>query len=513
MKKVILGIALISQFNYTVEGIPEIAKLAKKENQSLVPINFFDNSKARFREQLDNSTQSVVEKFSKLNALPELSEEDRESQKLLAVIDEFCNLNKFCEGEFNLNRNKANEFFHQMLVTRAKDIMRDEIAQKEAEIVRLQGRLDELLKKSPQTAESLRRSDNSIRRAEEDVRRTKHATDNFDVSKYELLRERQINRTFERFSEKLNAIQNEVQESRDNLERTLRDVLEKTQKQYEDSTNILIGNIEDNYDYIIKEVEEKYKDQKRHLAEAYDRQIAVMNDKINEFTALNAGLEREKELLSLINGVYRSNPDNAFIRSRSFISGNAQEIRDIGDLFVRRSRVEDIYNKVRLFSNLLGREDLGVVATSADLDMVRRYVDETRIAPFTAVPPRQRPHLVNVDHGWGNRGGDTEWNNGCRGGGNHDAWVNPVLVGWLNEMGEDNFTKRWWNKYAPAWPGEQLGAAIGRAMSTYNNRLAAYQNQKSQYETQIGRACAIVFPSEEFDRLVKQCNEFIKKTV
>ncbi|MCR4555641.1 MAG: hypothetical protein K5766_02420, partial [Alphaproteobacteria bacterium] len=167
MKKVILGIALISQFSCTVEGIPDIAKLAKKENQSLVPINFFDNSKARFREQLDNSTQSVVEKFSKLNALPELSEEDRENQKLLAVIDEFCNLNKFCEGEFNLNRNKANEFFHQMLATRAKDIMRDEIAQKEAEIVRLQGRLDELLKKSPQTAESLRRSDNSIRRAEE----------------------------------------------------------------------------------------------------------------------------------------------------------------------------------------------------------------------------------------------------------------------------------------------------------------------------------------------------------
>ena len=492
MKKVILGIALISQFSCTVEGIPEIAKLAKKENQSLVPINFFDNSKARFREQLDNSTQSVVEKFSKLNALPELSEEDRENQKLLAVIDEFCNLNKFCEGEFNLNRNKANEFFHQMLVTRAKDIMRDEIAQKEAEIVRLQGRLDELLKKSPQTAESLRRSDNSIRRAEEDVRRTKHATDNFDVSKYELLKERQINRTFERFSEKLNAIQNEVQESRDNLERTLRDVLEKTQKQYEDSTNILIGNIEDNYDDIIKEVEEKYKDQKRHLAEAYDRQIEAMNDKINEFTALNAGLEREKELHSLISRVFVTNKS---LRAEKIMIRSA-EINRMTDIFKKRAAVQAEYSKFELFSGLLGREDLGISAKQDDLTKVSEYLNNTRISQKPAMPTLIRevfwaralgfflgePHPVFPDEGF------------IRGkyGLTHILAAGGGLLGHY----EERMTVDWYNRCKDIENTE---------------RRNAYNNAMSAWNAEVSRASTIPFPAGEFDRLVEQFNVFVSK--
>ena len=107
--------------------------------------------------------------FSELNTLSELDEEERENRKLLTVIDEFETLNIFCKDEFDKNRDKANEAFLHVLAARTKNIMQDEIALKEAEITRLQGRLDELLKESPQTAESLNSFDKFIRRAEEDV--------------------------------------------------------------------------------------------------------------------------------------------------------------------------------------------------------------------------------------------------------------------------------------------------------------------------------------------------------
>ena len=162
MKKVILGIVLLSQFAYGVEEIPEFTELAKKGNQSLVPLNFFDNSKAEFRKKLEESAQNVASEFCKLNALPELDEEERENQKLLTVINKFEDFNIFCKDEFDKNRNKANEAFLHALANRTKDIMRDEIAQKEAEIIRLQGRLDELLKDAPQTAESVSSFDEII---------------------------------------------------------------------------------------------------------------------------------------------------------------------------------------------------------------------------------------------------------------------------------------------------------------------------------------------------------------
>ena len=178
------------------------------------------------------------------------------------------------------------------------------------------------------------------------------------------------------------------------------------------------------------------------------------------------------------------------------------------DILERHKKVDELYKRFLPYSELFGRTDLDVVATSDDLDAVRYYVNETVIAPLTAVEPPKKPYLVGTDYGWGNRGGDVEWNNGRRGGSDHGAWVNPALVGWLNGMGEDNFTKWWWNKYAPSWPGEQLNAAVGRAMSTYNGRLATYQSQKSQHESQVEHAKAMVFPSESFNRLVDQVNRF-----
>ncbi|MBO7453803.1 MAG: hypothetical protein J6T91_00245 [Alphaproteobacteria bacterium] len=595
MKKVILGVALLFQFSYGVEGVPEFTEVTKKASQSLVPLNFFDNSKAKFWEQLKKSSQSVASEFCKLNALAELDDEERENRKLLTVIDEFETLNIFCKDEFDKNRDKANEAFLHVLAARTKNIMQDEIALKEAEIIRLQGRLDELLKGAPQTAESLSSFDKIIQRAEEDIRTTKEETENFDVSEYELIKKKQITRTFERFNEKLNDIQNEVQEGKDNLEKTLREVFEKTQKQYEDSTNTLLENLEYRYDDIITEVEKSYKDQKKNLAKAYDRQIAIMNDKINEFMALNVQLEKDKELLSLINGVYRSNPDNEFIRSHSFISGNAQEIRGIGDLFVRRSRVEDIYNKVRLFSELLGREDLGVEAKPSDLEAIRVWLDRTSRNAVLA-KYGNFPFSINVDGlfsdmSWEktnafsgsdigrpllNAKGRLEGQISSLNGTDRDVVSARLATIFQRNAADDvveaKLTRPWhWRQHIYVMYYHKNGAQLGEYWKEYQGRYwghswgifgnvgrdwharvespsTAWQNiAKNAFQRDLNATIAAIqdrakllfdfetnpesplqrlyresgkinpsvidFPSTEIDALVKQCNEFIKKTV
>ena len=40
-------------------------------------------------------------------------------------------------------------------------------------------------------------------------------------------------------------------------------------------------------------------------------------------------------------------------------------------------KVEDIYNKARLFADLFGRKDLGVEAKVSDLEAVKSWLDRT----------------------------------------------------------------------------------------------------------------------------------------
>lgn len=115
------------------------------------------------------------------------------------------------------------------------------------------------------------------------------------------------------------------------------------------------------------------------MEEAYEQQKSLMQRMIDEVTAINLKLEKERELADIIHGVYLSNPSDKFLFSRSFIGDNVQEITAINDLSQRRARVEDLYNKFKLFSSIYGREDLGVKATLADLEKIKNWLDKTNI--------------------------------------------------------------------------------------------------------------------------------------
>ena len=485
MKKAILGIALFIQFSHGMEKVPDLEKVSTTSTTVLVSLRFLEESEARFRTNSESILRSVTEEsITPEAAIISLRGNHRESLILLRSY-----LNQRYLGQIEEQRVAQEELIHRIT------------AEKEHEIQVLQERLDTLLHSSGSMSESLRIFDQEKRHAEEDVRKAKEQAEQGKIP--ELVTERQVDRTSRRFSEQLDKIKKEVQESR----KTLEEAFERTQEKYRDNIDALISNLQDRYEDILGNVTEQYNERRERMEEAYEQQKALMQRMIDEVTAINLKLEKERELEARISHVFIANPslkpEKVVIRS--------SDIEHIADIFLKHNTVQREYNKFAFFSELYGKTDLGVVATTDDLNAVKQYVNETMIAPLTAVEPPKKPYLVSTDHGWGNRGGDVEWNNGRRGGPDHGAWVNPALVGWLNGMGEDNFTKWWWNKYAPSWPGEQLNAAVERAMSTYNSRLATYQSQKSRYEAQIKHAITQVFPSESFNRLVNQFNEFVSK--
>ena len=485
MKKVILGIVLFAQFIYGMEREFEPSESRSTNTTTLVSSRFFQESEARFRTHLESVLRSITEgSITPESAIVSIGSDHRESLVMLRS---------------SLNQGYLNQLEEQRVAQ--EELIRRITSEKEHEIQALQERLDTLLHASGSTSESFRIFNQERRHAEENVRRARAQAEQGEIP--ELVTERQVDRTSRRFSEQLDEIKREVQESR----RTLEEAFERTQEKYGDNIDALIGNLQDRYEDILAGVTTQYNERRERIEEAYEQQKALMQRMIDEVASINLKLEKEKELESRISHVFIANP---YLKPEKVVI-RSSDVDNIADIFLKHDTVQREYNKFAFFSELYGNTDLGVVATIDDLNAVKQYVNETVIAPLTAVEPPKRPYLVGTDHGWGNRGGDVEWNNGRRGGPDHGAWVNPALVGWLNRMGEDNFTKWWWNKYAPSWPGEQLNAAVGRAMSTYSSRLATYQSQKSRYEAQIKHALAQVFPSESFNRLVEQFNEFVSK--
>jgi len=100
-----------------------------------------------------------------------------------------------------------------------------------------------------------------------------------------------------------------------------------------------------------------------------------------------------------------------------------------------------------LFSELYENENLDIAATPDDLEDVKQYIDNTVIPSFKVIPP-----------------------------------IPPILM-FLN--------------------------STSKAMEEYNKRVEAYQNSKKQYEIQLVKIRAEILPSESFNRLVDQFNEFV----
>lgn len=305
--------------------------------------------------------------------------------------------------------------------------------------------------------------------------------------------------TFEQFNEKLNDIQNEVQKCNDNIEK-LGDVLKKIQKQYEDNTNNLLKNLECRYNDIIVSVEDKYKGLGKDLAKAYDRQIDI----INEFTTLNAQQEKDKKLQGQISRVFIANPslkaEKIMIRS--------SDIMRIDDLSNRHSTAKSHYDRFVLCSELFSNKE--------EMPKIKAYLDQLENLPsqfehimkrevrwgdlFDAFGDikefarsrdyRQWCGLHHIDEGLFQQGHIKGGNGVCHNYGSARVWPGSRF-GWMNSDVD--------------YYSHKIGHIILEDIDKENNRR---QKHNEELQKQIQNT---IFPSEAFDSLVDQFNEFISK--
>ncbi|OUM66651.1 hypothetical protein PIROE2DRAFT_59241 [Piromyces sp. E2] len=348
--------------------------LSSTHDMNVVLYNYFDKSNTKFLGQLKTSENKINNEFLKIDKNSKLNEEEKNIQKYHKVNDEFEIIKEFCNEKFKEDKNKINEAFLKVMFSKSKEL-RDKITVKEKENKELQNKVEKLLHAAPKTLESLKSYEQDIKRTEEDIRKNQQLTEYFEVP--ELFKEKQVNRMINRFSHELNSIKCEIRESRNDLEETLINAFNKTKKEYERNITNLMDNMEDRYEDVLYSIENQYHDRLNNLEQAYERQKVVLNTKIEELMKLNLELEKKKELDRLINNILLSNASNPLLKNYSLIKNTAQEIKDIADLEKRRERMEELYNIFKLFSNLYGRQDLGVNVTPSILGTVKRWLDQT----------------------------------------------------------------------------------------------------------------------------------------
>lgn len=486
MKKVILGIALLSQFSYGVESVPRFMEIAKKDGQSLVPLSFFQVSESRFKGKLEESVQNI--------------------NKGADLETEVVALGDFCHSEFEYARKEANGIFSKWVDEQLADQeekMRETIASKDEEIRNLQARLDSLLNESPNISEGIKILDEQKREAEENVRkiRNKAMQRNIPDDMFMEGQEDLVNTVSGNVFTELNARKEEIQQRSKRGAKNVEDILGKTQYMYGINAKSLIQNLELQHRMRLSYIASQYNEKRERMEEAHEQQKSLLQKMIDKATALNLKLKKEKELHECISRVFIANPS---LRPEK-ITVKSAAINSMTDIFKKRDVVQNEYSKFEFFSGLLGREDLGVNAKQSDLTKISEYLNNTKIGPRPNKPALIGNFVWNGrvhelcdrfcfmrQYEYSNKAGEIA----------RQSQLYPLILkygfGGNDIMGKEGVRKsqNWFNHCKDLENQER--------MNTYNNAMSARN-------AEISRASSIPFPSGEFDRLVDQFNTFLSK--
>ncbi|MBR1734460.1 MAG: DUF1640 domain-containing protein [Alphaproteobacteria bacterium] len=458
MKKVILGVALLAQFTYGMERDFSSLEGRSADTTTLVSSRFLEESEARFRTHLESVLRGVTEgSIAPESAIISIGGDHRESLVLLR-----SSLNQGYLEQIEEQRVAQEELIHRIT------------AEKEHEIQALQERLDTLLHASGSISESFRIFDQERRHVEENVRRAKEQAEHGEIP--ELVTERQVDRTSRRFSEQLDEIKREVQESR----KTLEEAFERTQEKYSDNIDALIGNLQDRYEDILAGVTAQYNERRERIEEAYEQQKALMQRMIDEVAAINLKLEKEKEFKQRIGIILSHNQ----IDPRDIIKNTDTEFLSM-DLPARHNLLLTIYNKKILpFAELL---------ESSDLSAIRDYISAINVS----LPRDELGDFQGYYFGWG-AASYTEWNY------RNISEIRRAKSYGANIPGHEDYQY----KHQPCPLTFWANAAHANLIESERQRI---NNIIREEQTNYKRATELVFPTQEFKRLVDKVNSFFKE--
>jgi len=289
-------------------------------------------------------------------------------------------LEVFCQNELEILRKTANQNF-QDLITKNHSTQEAEtnkiINEKNEEIKELRERLENLLNTSPNVKENIKAYDSQRKEAEENTRKINEEAKIVIIP--EMVTKEQINGMLNNILEELNDIKEEIIQNSNDVSKGVEAALGQSQYMYKVNIKALIESMKTQFQRNLDDIILQYHDKENNIKKAYEAEKNILIKMIDEIKRINSESEKARNLEKMIHGIYTSNPDNSFIRNRSFILYNVKEIRGIKDLMERRNKVEELYNKLKLFSILFGREDLGVKVKTSDLEKIKLWLDRTNI--------------------------------------------------------------------------------------------------------------------------------------
>lgn len=457
MKRFLINIVFMSQF------------WESSAMESLVSQNFFNAGSDRFHQVLNTAIRDVHDGVS------------TPDNAIVMVKGAYQN-------QLRLIRTQLNEVFSERI----------QEAQQKADIKHLtmsaQHEIDTLqaqIRNSSQGA-NLSFFEAERRRAEENVRNVLADTKQHTFAQ-ELLTSRQVDRTMERFTKELNKIREEIRSGH----RTLEEAFGRTEEKYADSIVSLIDNLKDRYEDIVNSIGERHEEEKARLRNAYDQQKAVLERMLEETNSLNAKLEKDKRLCAHVSRIFFANPS---LEPKKMLI-RAADVERTEDIFKKRVIVEDIYKKFDLFSGLYGNVELGVTATLEDLNLIRTFLELSKV---TAVEPVREP---NVDvHVYPNRGWFEE------------SQYNRMIALYNQFFGSDPDGHSGGN-YGIALAGSRRLILVQwrldllvKASDRVNQELEErYNDALAVYNADVNCAKSIEFPTDAFNHLVDQFNEFVNR--
>lgn len=474
MKKFLIGVSLLFQ-------TMEIFAM----ESGLVSRDFFEQGAAAFNHALQATIRDVTEGRTTVdNAVALISGEHQ---------------NQVETTKAHLNQEYLNQI--EAYKVEQEEIIRRLIEEKDQEIQDLQSRIDTILQSSRSSVDSLRIFDRERQQAAANVRRTREEVG--EISVPELVTQRQVEQTTRRFAEQLNRMEERIQRG----QRNIQDAIEETQERYGDSIDVLVSNLDERYREIIDRIAEQFTERRRHIEEAYEQQHGLMQRMNDELVAINLKLEKERELHSRVSRIFCNNPS---LRPEKVVK-RATDVERISDILEKHRLAKELYEKFNLFSDLYGNTELGVIATQQDLNEFSQYVRDCQVK--VAVPDATPPALI--------RGVFSAPVNGTR------AW-NCVYGSDMQFLkNKYGMLEVAWYRFGKYYTGSDhaeihCAAAYGNEganIAYYNHykdienaeRMQKYNDAKNAYARELDRAKSVAFPSESFNRLVDQFNEFVNR--
>jgi len=328
---------------------------------ALLPLNYFENRVS----QLQNTVEEGLKKVK--------NESDLDKEKLV-VKDFFHNDYEIVSKKMNeLFNNKSNEKHknHQKNMQELNDSKGESIKQ-------LNKKVDNMVDSSPELKEKLKLFNDRRQQCEQKVKKARNdATGSNNnlmrIEDFETINEHEIKLSMKYISKKID----ELSKNLESKQEETKGAIGQLKIMYEMGLHGVISKLMVRFDDALEHIEYSYREKEEKLKEAYEEQEEMLNKMVKELTEMNKKLEKKRELEKEIHNIYHANPSDPSLRT--LITDNVSELKAINKLSDRRSRVESLYKKFIIFSNLLDREDLGVKAKASDIEAIKLWLDRTNI--------------------------------------------------------------------------------------------------------------------------------------